>query len=166
MALLLVEGLPVVARAQDFHRGHAGQPLAGAVPHHHTAVCIDHEGRHHQMLQQSRGIVVRRGLPVPGRIISHQATAATSPEEGTSSSRNSALGLAPENRKPCIWVHPSARSNSFCCGVSTPSATVVMLQEAAMFTTACTMTDEPSASVRSVTKQRSILILSKGKRLR
>ena len=37
---------------------------------------------------------------------------------------------------------------------------------AAMFTTACTMLEEPPCSARSLTKQRSILILSKGKRCR
>src|SRR5262249_52211882 len=162
------EPLPVVAGAQHLGGRDAGQPLAGAVPHHHAAVGVDHEGRHHQMLQQPRGIVVRRVVAFPrfGRILCHHATAATSSEEGTNSLRTSALGLAAENRNPCIWVQPSARRNSFCCGVSTPSATVVMLQEAAMFTTACTMTDEPSASVMSAMKQRSILILSKGKRFR
>ena len=40
-----------------------------------------------------------------------------------------------------------------------------MLRAAAMFTTACTITDEPSISAMSLTKQRSILILSNGKRL-
>jgi hypothetical protein len=41
-----------------------------------------------------------------------------------------------------------------------------MSREAAMFTTARTIADEPSISVMSLTKQRSILILSKGKRFR
>ena len=54
--------------------------------------------------------------------------------------------------------------HSFCYRVSTPSATVVMLREAAMLTTACTIAAEPSVSARSATKQRSILILSNGKR--
>ena len=40
-----------------------------------------------------------------------------------------------------------------------------MRRSVAMFTTACTMQDEPSGSAMSVTKQRSILILSNGKAL-
>jgi hypothetical protein len=40
-----------------------------------------------------------------------------------------------------------------------------MLRAAAMFTTACTIAAEPSTSV-SLTKQRSILILSNGNRFR
>jgi hypothetical protein len=41
-----------------------------------------------------------------------------------------------------------------------------MWRDAAMLTTAWTIADEPSGSAMSVTKQRSILILSNGKRCR
>jgi hypothetical protein len=58
------------------------------------------------------------------------------------------------------------RSNSFCASVSTPSAVVVMLRALAIFTTACTMDDERPGSASSLTKQRSILILSNGKHCR
>jgi len=55
---------------------------------------------------------------------------------------------------------------SSCCSVSTPSAVVVMLRAAAMFTTARTIGDDPPGSAISAMKQRSTLILSNGKRCR
>src|SRR4029434_7815925 len=153
------------ARAQHFEGGNAGEAFAGTVPNHHAAVGVDHESRHHQMLKQPRGIVIGLVAAFPGfgGIARHQATAATSSEGETKSLRTSALGLAPANTKPCIWVQHSARNNSFCCAVSTPSATVVMLQLAAIFTTACTMTEEPSASVISVMKAWTTLLFSEVK---
>src|SRR6516165_177469 len=59
---------------------------------------------------------------------------------------------------------PRSRNSSRCAAVSTPSATVVMLSAVAMLTTACTIEEELSAPEMSLTKQRSILILSNGKR--
>ena len=48
----------------------------------------------------------------------------------------SAAGFAGLNSQPCISEQPSARSISRCCSVSTPSAVVIMLRAAAIFTTA------------------------------
>src|SRR5450432_3123047 len=78
----------------------------------------------------------------------------------------SAPGIAGLNRYPCISVQPSSRSNSICGTVSTPSAVVVMLLAAAMFTIAWTIEDDPAGPAMSLTKQRSILILSNGNRCR
>ena len=53
-----------------------------------------------------------------------------------------------------------------CCSVSTPSAVVVMLLAAAMFTTAWTIDEDAPSPAISLMKERSILILSNGNRCR
>ena len=83
-----------------------------------------------------------------------------------SMARISRAGRAALNRYPCICVQPSARTVSSCCLVSTPSAVVTMLRSAAIATTALMMDDVPEPSATSLTKERSILILSNGKRCR
>src|SRR5256885_5158350 len=83
-----------------------------------------------------------------------------------SSVRISCAGRAALNRKPCIWVHPRFCTVSRCCRVSTPSAVVTMLRSAAMLTTARMIEADEELRVTSLTKERSILILSNGKRCR
>ena len=70
------------------------------------------------------------------------------------------------NRKPCISVQPSDVILSSCSLVSTPSAVAVMPMPLASAATARTMLSEPEFSVMSLTKERSILILSNGKHCR
>src|SRR5450631_3053891 len=95
-----------------------------------------------------------------------QAADTASSRRACNNSCTSAHEIAGLNRYPCISVQPSSRSNSICGTVSTPSAVVVMLLAAAMFTMAWTIADDPAGPAMSLTKQRSILILSKGKRCR
>jgi hypothetical protein len=56
-ALLVEKAAPVLARADHFRGGHAGQVFAGPVPDHHTAAGVEHEYRNRQHFHE----LVREG---------------------------------------------------------------------------------------------------------
>lgn len=79
---------------------------------------------------------------------------------------NSCGGKGLLMRKPCASSHPFAQTWSNCSSVSTPSAVILMYSERPSPTTALMTALASSPPVTLLTKERSILIRSKGNRWR